>query len=315
VASRSTGDNTVDHIVVGIGDSGPDHYLAALDLAARMGSQREAVIILVHGCLPRLSIARNGSEAQERHMERGRQRLEEAELALTPMLDVTSSAVSLAAVTANGVDALLQESQTATTLIVQRRNPSPLGRAIGGGTCYVVAAQAACPVIVVRRDQLGSDSRRGVVVGVSPHSGLRALQVGVTEAAVRKCPLTAVCVWDLQFSPTYGSWIDPDEEELAEAARWADSVLATAVSTAAELHPDVEFHARSVKGVIEEGLLQECEHAELLVVERHRDAHRASIGLGTLTRHLIDHAPCPVVVTPHSDAADDLHAGDDLAAQ
>ena len=38
------------------------------------------------------------------------------------------------------------------------------------------------------------------------------------------------------------------------------------------------------------------------MVERHRDAHLASIGLGTLTRHLIDHAPCPVMITPQSDA-------------
>jgi hypothetical protein len=51
-------------------------------------------------------------------------------------------------------------------------------------------------------------------------------------------------------------------------------------------------------------LLQECEDAELLVVERHRDAQLASIGLGALTRHLIDHAPCPVMITPTSDARD-----------
>jgi hypothetical protein len=51
------------------------------------------------------------------------------------------------------------------------------------------------------------------------------------------------------------------------------------------------------------GLLQECEDAELLIVERHRASHLASIGLGTLTRHLIDHAPCQVMITPQSDDA------------
>jgi nucleotide-binding universal stress UspA family protein len=111
----------------------------------------------------------------------------------------------------------------------------------------------------------------------------------VAEAVARKCPLIAVYVWDLPFSPTYGGWIDPDEEELAEATKWADSLLAKAVAQVAKLHPDVEFHARTVRGVIEDGLLQEC-------------AHLASIGLGTLTRHLIDQAPCPVMITPQSDA-------------
>ena len=54
-----------------------------------------------------------------------------------------------------------------------------------------------------------------------------------------------------------GGRIDPDEEELAEATSWADSLLARAVAHVAKLHPDVDFHARTVKGDIEDGLLQE----------------------------------------------------------
>ena len=63
-----------------------------------------------------------------------------------------------------------------------------------------------------------------------------------------------------------------------------------------------------IDGRLEEGLLAECADAELLVVERHRDANLASIGLGALTRHLLDHAPCPVIVTPAGDAGDHLHS-------
>jgi nucleotide-binding universal stress UspA family protein len=290
---------TADRIVVGIGDNGHD-YRAALGLAARMSRQRDVIITLVHGCLPRLSIATRG-EALERHLTRGRELLHEAGAVLSPMVDL-GTRISFAAVPQTGVDALLQESQTAAALIVQRRSMSTLSRAFRGDTSHTVAAQAASPVIVVRHDQPGIESRRGIVVGISPLSGLRALEVGAAQAAVRKCRLTAVYVWDLQFSPTYGGRVDPDEEELAEAVRWADSVLAEAVAQVAELHPDVEFHARTVKGDIENGLLQESEEAELLVVERHRDAQLASIGLGTLIRRLIDQAPCPVMITPQGDA-------------
>jgi nucleotide-binding universal stress UspA family protein len=302
VASRSSGDQTADNLVVGIGDNGPDHYLAALGLAARMSRQRDAAITLVHGSLPRLSIA-TGGEALERHLTRGRRLLEEAGRALSTMVD-SSTRISLEAVPRTGVDALLHESQSAATLIVQRRSVSAVYRAFTSATSHTVAAQAACPVIVVRHDQFESDSKHGVTVGVAPKSGQRALEIAVAEAAARKCPLTAVYVWNLQFSPTYGGQIEPDDEEVEEAARWADSQLAHAVAGVAKNHPEVEVHARSVKGVIEVGLLQECEHAELLVVERHRDAHRASIGLGTLTRHLIAHASCPVMITPQSHAAD-----------
>ena len=302
-ASRGKPDSdgpAADRIVVGIGDGGPDHYRAALALAAQMSRQRNATITLVHGCLPRLSIG-SGGGALERHLTRGRQLLEEAQLVLSPMVD-PSTQINLAAVPQTGVGALLQESQTAGALIVQRRNLSVLSRTFTGTSSHTVAAQAACPVIVVRHDQSDTESRRGIVVGVAPRSGLRALEIGVAEAAVRKCPLIAVYVWNLQFSPTYGGGIDPDDEELAEATSWADSLLARAVAQVAKLHPDVDFHARTVKGDIAGGLLQESAHAELLMVERHRDAHLASIGLGTLIRHLIDQAPCPVMITPQSDA-------------
>jgi nucleotide-binding universal stress UspA family protein len=239
----------------------------------------------------------------ERHLARGRELVEEARTALSAVVDA-STEISLAVLPMIGVEALLEEAQTAAVLIVQRRSMSTLRRAFSATTSHTVAAQSACPVIVIKHDQFESESKRGIVVGIGPHSGNRALEIGVAEAAARKRPLTAVYVWDLQFSPTYGSRIEPGEEEIEEAARWADSRLAGAVAGVAKAHPELEFHARSVKGVIEGGLLRECENAELLVVERHRDAHRASIGLGTLTRHLIDQSPCPIMITPHSDAAD-----------
>jgi nucleotide-binding universal stress UspA family protein len=286
-------------IVVGIGDGGPDNYLAALTAAARMSRNRQAMITLAHGCLPRLSITSSG-EALERHLAQGRQLLQEAELALSSVID-HSVAVTLAALPQTGIDALLEESKTADVLIVQRRKLTALGRAFSGSTSHTVAAQAACPVIVVRHDQLESEMKGGIVVGLRPNSGSRPLEVAVAEAVARKCRLTAIYVWDLQFSPTFGGRVNPDEEELAEASRWADSFLAEAVTEIAKLHPNVALRARTVRGDIEEGLLQECKDAELLVVGRHRDAQLASIGLGALTRRLIDQAPCPVMITPQND--------------
>ena len=153
-----SGDQTADRIVVGIRDSGADHYRAALGLAARMSRQRAAPITLIHGSLPRLAIAASWTEALQRHLAHGREMVEEARLALSSMVD-PSTRVHAEAVPKTGVDALLQESRTAATLILQRRNLSALGRAFNSATSHTVAAQAACPVIVVRHDQLDSDSK------------------------------------------------------------------------------------------------------------------------------------------------------------
>jgi nucleotide-binding universal stress UspA family protein len=305
-------------IVVGIGDSGSSHYHSALVLAAQMSRQRRAALTLVHGCLGRLSMT-SGAEALQRHVEHGQDLLQEAEQAVAPLVD-QGTGISLAALPQTGVDALLQESQTAATLIVQRRDLSAVRRAFRSHTSLTVAAQAACPVIVVRDDhEIDKGSRRGIVVGVGPDSGSQALHVGAAEAVARKSALIAVFVWDLQFSPTYGGWIEPDEEELAEATRWADSRLARTVTEVVKAHPGVEFHARTVRGAIEDGLMEESADAELLVVERHREAHRSSVGLGTLIQHLIDHASCPVMVVQHGGAHDQPETaqltGRDITAQ
>ena len=190
----------------------------------------------------------SSDEAQKNHLARGEELLRRPERALSPMIE-HGTRIHIAAVPLTAVDALVHESQTAETVIVQRRDLSAVRRALGGDTAHTAAAQAACPVIVVRDEhQIDGESTRAIVVGVGPNSGLRALHAGVAEAQARKCPLIAIFVWDLQFSPTYGGHIDPDQEELAEATSWADSQLAHTVAEVLRAHPDVEFHARTVKG-------------------------------------------------------------------
>jgi hypothetical protein len=73
-----SGKRSADRIVVGIGDSGADHYRTALGLAARMSRQRAATITLIHGSLPRLAVAASRTEALQRHLARGREVVEEA---------------------------------------------------------------------------------------------------------------------------------------------------------------------------------------------------------------------------------------------
>jgi nucleotide-binding universal stress UspA family protein len=144
-----SGKRSADRIVVGIGDSGADHYRTALGLAARMSRQRAATITLIHGSLPRLAVAASRTEALQRHLARGREVVEEARLTISRMVD-PNIGVHAEAVAKTGVDALLQQSGTAAALILQRRNLSTLSRAFNSATSQTVAAQAGCPVIVVR---------------------------------------------------------------------------------------------------------------------------------------------------------------------
>ena len=92
-------------------------------------------------------------------------------------------------------------------------------------------------------------------------------------------------VWDLQFSPTYGGWIDPDEEEPGgdQVGRF---LLARAVADVAKLHPDVDFHARTVKASLRTGSF------------RRRSTLSCWLSSGTVTRIWPDR-------TRHADPAPD----------
>ena len=94
-------------------------------LAARMLSQRTAAITLVHGCTPRLSLSRRAPAQSNAKWYAGSRPLEEAELALSALVD-HDSRIMITAVPQTGIEALLHESNQADVLIVQRRGGSSI---------------------------------------------------------------------------------------------------------------------------------------------------------------------------------------------
>ena len=83
----------------------------------------------------------------------------------------------------------------------------------------------------------------------------------------------------------------------SDAARMA---LDEVVSEALGSEPGIEVERKLVEGDAGDALVAESASAELVVVGSHgRSGFKAAI-LGSVSRHVVDHAACPVVVVKSS---------------
>ena len=139
-----------------------------------------------------------------------------------------------------------------------------------------------------------------IVVGVdgSDHASA-ALRWALEEAMLRGAKVVAVYAWPFVPPPPLGA---PDllalpvgvvagdlEAERAAAERTLDASLA-------ELGRDADVERRLVEGDAAEALVSEGQGADLVVVgSRGHSGIRAAL-LGSVSSHVIQHAPCPVVV-------------------
>ena len=72
----------------------------------------------------------------------------------------------------------------------------------------------------------------------------------------------------------------------------------------AEVFPDGTpgtVEVKIVEGDADEGLVREAAGADLLVVGSRGRSGIASVLLGSVSRHVVSHAPCPVVVVKATD--------------
>jgi nucleotide-binding universal stress UspA family protein len=200
----------------------------------------------------------------------------------------------------SGADALIAESESATLLVLQRRNVGKLNRIYSGSTTSGLAARARCPVVVVRADHSGpaGSTPGGVVVGVdgSGRSG-GAIREAWFEASARSAKLIAVHAWDVLAggAPYYGH-VAPTEQEIAAARASAELLLSEALAGLAEEYPDVAVQRVLRRGPAVDGLVEAAAGAELLVISRHRDSAIERIALGSKAQQLLDRAPCPVLI-------------------
>lgn len=161
-----------------------------------------------------------------------------------------------------------------------------------GSVSTGVVANAHCSVVIVRGlgDDAHVDPAAPVVVGVdaSP-AGAEVLAEAFAAADRRRCPLVAVYAWQ---PPSRRA--TPDQEQA-----WQKSILADLDARVAEVgarFPEVKVETVTHRDRPAAALLGRAQNAQLIVVgTRGRSELKGAI-LGSTSRAMVQHAPCPVLV-------------------
>ena len=142
-----------------------------------------------------------------------------------------------------------------------------------------------------------------IVVGVDgSRESQAALEWAAEEAALREARLVAISVWTyVPPAPLAEPGMIPvpvaDYSDAADAERTAaEEELDRAVAAAFPTTPSVEVERKLVEGDAGRVLEAEAQSADLVVVGSRGRSGIAAALLGSVSRHVVDHAPCPVVV-------------------
>lgn len=205
---------------------------------------------------------------------------------------------------AEGLQRLVESRQTALVAVgVTHRGT--LGRIVPGGVAEHLLHGAPCPVAVVPADAAATPIRTVAVAYDDSREARAALQVGTALARRLDARLRVVGV-----SQTGRSFVTPAgvpylvEEPRGDAEeRLKSRLTSVADGLPSDLHADVRVHS----GPVAPALVTACaDGVDLLVIGSRGYGPSRSVLLGSVSRHVVDHAPCPVIVVPRTASPDVL---------
>ncbi len=134
-----------------------------------------------------------------------------------------------------------------------------------------------------------------------------ALRWAADEARLRLAPLVAVYAWS--FIPPQpigdpGMLAMPAGDLAGQLGAESDAARAALEAIVADglgTDPGIEVEQKLVEGDAGDALVAESATAELVVVGSHGRTGLKAALLGSVSRHVISHAACPVVVVKASD--------------
>lgn len=205
---------------------------------------------------------------------------------------------------------LVEESRDADLLIVGSRGHGGFVGLMMGSVSLACAMHAPCPVLVMHGGDTvpqGSASRVVVGVGGSPET-VSVLRAAADAADRMDARLDAVAAWS--DAAMYGdAWLE-DSIDLEKAAQ---EVLDDAIATAFPEGRPPRLHSSLRRGSPAQVLVDASATADLVVVGRAGRREFAGVLLGSVAMPVAAHAKSPVLVVPVPRAAEQEHAGADLA--
>lgn len=284
-------------IVVGVDGTAISN--AALDWAARHASWRGVPLVLIHAFSADLPMLGFGSLESDDAIRTASERLLATAAtrahAVDPTLDVATACVSGFA-----APALVRASAGAIYTVVGSVGHGLLANLSLGAVTGQVASHAKSPVVIVGRDNGMSTPFGRILVGVdgSPTSIL-ALREAFDHAAERGEHLDVVTAWQPRGRR------DPS---LAAGSQWEryvetfQGLVASELAARVAAHPEVKVTHDVVQADPLRTLLERSKSADLVAVGNRGVGGFEGLHIGSLTRGLMGHTPCPILITRIAEA-------------
>lgn len=273
-------------IVVGV--DGSTSAVAALRWAIDEGDRHAAVVVAVLAWDYLNQHHADGTDTFDSFYGR-----EEAGAALHAMLEAVapSRPVEEQAVLDRPAQALLDAGADADLLVVGARGLGGFNGLLLGSVSERVLEHAPCPVAVVREHHAGP-AEGAVVVGVDgSEASAKALHWAASEARSRAATLRVVHAWHVPYVAVPGN-----EQFVATSEEAARSILDASLQDAVVSDLQVEGHLSNVGPA--RAVLELADDASLVVVGSRGLGPFGRALLGSTSRQLAHHAPCPIVVVP-----------------
>jgi nucleotide-binding universal stress UspA family protein len=136
-----------------------------------------------------------------------------------------------------------------------------------------------------------------IVVGVDGSEGAAiALDFAIKEAALRRLKLRIVSAWEIPASVLAS--VVAGKEFYEEFRENAIRVAQEAAALVQEREPTLEHEEIVVENQAAKALLENADDAELMVVGRRGHGSFTEMLLGSISRQVVVHAKCPLVIVP-----------------
>ena len=139
-----------------------------------------------------------------------------------------------------------------------------------------------------------------IVVGVDGSAGsISGLRFAIEEAQTRGAEIKAVTAWHVPVE-AFGSGIAPAPISISDFEEVGKTGLDWAMKQVAASAGGVKITPVLREGQATEVLVSEAKDADLLVVGSRGLGGFRGLLLGSVSQQCVQHAPCPVVVVPHT---------------
>jgi nucleotide-binding universal stress UspA family protein len=214
---------------------------------------------------------------------------------IAPDLDITGRLAL-----GGGGPQICEHTTAASIAVVGRSNGSTISHLVLGSVTRYVLDRSRCPVVVV---PTGYDEHLDVTTIAAATDGSAdadlALDWAYDEAERTGATLRVVHAWSSEPGPRRGG---PADRSVAQ--RDAQAVLDVATDRLTERHgsmhgPVVSMDKVLIEGSTKAAVVAAATDAQLTVVGHRGLGRLGHLLVGSVARHVAEHASCPVVVVPN----------------